>query len=208
MRFAFYLMGPAVQLLPYFVLAWERMARYGLGVRRHPFELVAVEHGGETLYHPQQGLAERDIFVPIALDSPTGVHDVELHCLSPLRIQAQGSLLREHLPFDRLVATLLRRLSMVLYFHQAEALDLDYALWVNEAKSVAAIPRLHWHDMDRWSNRQRKKIHQGGMMGSVKYVNVPDVFLPLLTVGQHLLVGKNTSFGLGRYYWNKKQNES
>ena len=204
LRFAFYLIGPAVQFLPYFVAAWERMAQRGLGFRRSPFTLVAVSHHEATIYHPQQGLLPISAFKPIDLAVPTDLKDVELHWMSPLRLQVQSKALREHLPFDRLVSSLLRRLSMVLYFHQAESLELNYAHWVNVARSVPSISALHWHEMDRWSNRQKKKIQQGGMMGQVKYISVPSAFLPLITVGQHVLVGKNTSFGLGRYYWNKK----
>ena len=76
----------------------------------------------------------------------------------------------------------------------------DYNEFLSQASAVKMTnSNLTWKDWTRWSNRQRSSMKFGGLVGSITYENVPASFLPFLELGEKLQVGKQTSFGLGRY---------
>jgi len=56
-----------------------------------------------------------------------------------------------------------------------------------------------WHDWERYSSRQKERMAFGGIVGEAEYKGPLGAFLPYLTFGQWTHVGKNATFGLGRY---------
>ncbi len=59
---------------------------------------------------------------------------------------------------------------------------------------------LRWVEWTRYSSRQRTHMQLGGLLGQLR-LSGPGVapLWPLIALGQWLHLGKNTSFGLGRY---------
>ena len=56
-----------------------------------------------------------------------------------------------------------------------------------------------WQDWEHYSSRQRERMAFGGIVGEAEYKGPLGAFLPYLTFGQWTHVGKNATFGLGRY---------
>ena len=56
-----------------------------------------------------------------------------------------------------------------------------------------------WHDLPRFSGRQKQWMKFGGLLGSITYAGDLRPFLPFLAVGEWTHVGGKTSFGLGKY---------
>jgi hypothetical protein len=107
----------------------------------------------------------------------------------------------ERLEFHHVIRNLLRRLASLAYFHSGidpEAFDFRGA--IREAERVASDGgRLHWQDWERYSGRQGRRLLMGGLVGRIKFKEVPPEFWGLLATGEQLHVGKLASFGLGRY---------
>ena len=59
--------------------------------------------------------------------------------------------------------------------------------------------RLVWRDWTRFSSRQQQKMTLGGVIGEWTLSGTLTPFLPFLRLGEWLHVGKEASFGLGRY---------
>ncbi|MFN3466207.1 MAG: CRISPR system precrRNA processing endoribonuclease RAMP protein Cas6 [Candidatus Brocadiales bacterium] len=134
----------------------------------------------------------------ISKDSP----DLTLRFLTPTRIKYNESL-TDQLPFHVLIRNLLRRISALSYFHCGQRLDLDFKGLIERAKEVETVSSdLRWTDWERYSTRQASRMKLGGITGTATY-NLPIILLkelwPMLKLGQHIHVGKGTSFGLGRY---------
>ena len=58
---------------------------------------------------------------------------------------------------------------------------------------------LHWYDWERYSGRQEARMKMGGLMGGTSFRGDLAPLWPLIAMGEHLHVGKGTSFGLGKY---------
>lgn len=210
--FQFTLFGAAIEYLPYLILSWEQMGLQGLGKDRLPMRLLAVRllslSGGpaQVIFTPGHTLQGTPDQWGVALNTLVPAHPSKrkttllIHWQTPVRLSASsGPVLRE-IPFSLLLSGLLRRLSMLAYFHAGIQADVDFRALTEGAASLRIVhSELRWQNLPRYSNRQKKFMNFGGLTGSLGYEAGACAFLPLLRLGQWLHVGKNTSFGLGQY---------
>ncbi|HLF85610.1 MAG TPA: CRISPR system precrRNA processing endoribonuclease RAMP protein Cas6 [Nitrospiria bacterium] len=122
-----------------------------------------------------------------------------MNFLTPTRIVVNEDLVVD-LEFHHLIRSLLRRISTLSYFHCEKRLELDFKGMIERAQDVKAKKRdLSWYDWERYSARQDVRMKMGGILGSVTFSGDLAEFMPYLLLGEHLHVGKGTSFGLGKY---------
>lgn len=214
--FGLVLVGGGIAYLPYFVLAFEKLGRQGLGRTRSPATLTGVwtaGHAGEkeialweagSLRRDWKRLGLRQAqALPAANGDPAAV---TAHFQTPTRLKYQGKYLQEAPPFHVLFRALLRRVSSLSYFFGGRPWDIDYRGWIEKAKQVRLeAADVRWQDWERYSTRQRRYMNLGGVLGRLTYRAAPALggdltpFLPLLRLGELLHVGKGTSFGNGLY---------
>ena len=104
------------------------------------------------------------------------------------------------LPFHVFLQRLLGRISSLSYFHCGESLEMDFKDFIAQATLVEITKsRLSWYDWTRYSSRQDRRMKLGGLLGSVTYSGELEPFLPFIALGQYVHVGKNATFGLGKY---------
>jgi hypothetical protein len=129
-----------------------------------------------------------------------------LSFLTPTRIAYNGRL-GLNLEFHILIRNLLRRLSLLSYFHgRGQKLDLDFKGIIEEAKGVkVADRRLGWHHWERYSGRQEQRIDMGGFVGEITFEGPVAPFMAFIKSGEILHVGKGTAFGLGGYEIEQRQ---
>ncbi|MDA8241177.1 MAG: CRISPR system precrRNA processing endoribonuclease RAMP protein Cas6 [Nitrospiraceae bacterium] len=130
----------------------------------------------------------------------TTLKQLSMTFLTPTRINYRGSLTLD-LEFHILIRNLLRRISLLSYFHCGEdPADVDFKGLIHLAEGVEVKERnLQWYDWERYSARQDTRMKMGGFTGSVTFSGNIGPFLSLLKAGEVLHVGKGTSFGLGKY---------
>lgn len=206
-RLGFTLFGRGNAQLAYFVAALERAARAGIGPGRGRLALDAVEQEREPgsgrwhdIYLPGAPLDPLAPACPEPGAPPTAGVRVVLE--TPLRLKAESEPARPSaFRFGTFYSHLLRRVSMLAYFHTGEALEMDFAAAVREARAVPlAGAKLAWHDMQRHSARQNRQVPLGGLTGSFELA--PQELAPfwlMLWLGRFTHVGAATSMGLGAY---------
>ncbi len=204
--FGLTLIGRAIDYLPYFIYAFEELGRAGLGKGRAKFELVEVGFNEETIYDSEtktlktfkSGVLSLE---PDLLNSETDNSEpITLHFLTPTRIVYNGHLTLD-LEFHILVRNLLRRLSLLYYFHcNGDPSEWDFSGIIKKAERVKVSGRgLRWHEWERYSARQKTRMNMGGFVGGITFEGVVGPFMDLIRAGEVLHVGKGTGFGLGRY---------
>ncbi len=197
------LIGQAAELQAYATLAVERMAAAGLGARRVPFELARVE-----------ALAADGSWLPLSTHGPAAVPlsppprdgaglvragRATLHLRTPLRLKERGGL-ADTVDFRSLTFAMIRRVLELAYFHvPGAAIDWSFRPLLDRAATLRSTPRLTWHDWDRYSNRQQRKVTLGGLLGTLEIEGEIDAGLAhLLRAAEILHAGKGATFGLGK----------
>lgn len=212
LEFRLLLIGRAMDYLPYFVYAFVHLGERGIGCGKGKFVLeriaalngtdltVIYESGEETLRQPpafSMADAVRRRCEELAHSS-----ELSLHFATPARIKFDGHLTNK-IEFHHLVRSLLRRVSSLSYFHCGRRLDLDFKGLTDRAQDVKTVSSdLRWHDWERYSSRQKQRMNMGGLVGRATFAGDFREFLPLLTFGEVIHVGKAASFGLGKYQIN------
>jgi hypothetical protein len=204
LSFGFVLAGRALAQLPFAVLAWQRAFLHGVGRGDGTAQLARVAllgpKGEETVFTAEEGRI-RTHEAEVAL-TPASQEQKEIRLIfhTPLRLQHNGAPLGpDRLAARDLLVALVRRIALMAEFHTAQPLRVDFAQLAQQAQTVESRMKLQWRDWTRWSNRQQQKMALGGVVGEWALRGDLAPFLPFLQLGQWLHVGKNATFGLGRY---------
>jgi len=194
------LMGKALPQLPLIILAWERALGGGLG-KTSPSrcELVSVHSEGDDEAIYTSGGKIRGHHHARA-DTSTLSSEVALEFTTPLRLQKLGNNvgLRE-LDARTLLIALARRYQLLCDTQLENSPQADFAALSAAAQQIRIKADMHWHDWERYSNRQQQAMKLGGLRGRLELTGDLSPFAQLLALGQWLHVGKETVFGLGRY---------
>lgn len=193
------LIGKGTDLFPYFLYAFEQMGRIGAGKGRGKFTVEEVKDlDGITLY--RQGRFYGFPKVTFWHELRNGSGDlVKLNFLTPLKVKFSERFCSV-LEFHVLMRALLRRISLLSYFHCGCELQLDFKGLIELSQKVkTVINNLKWVDWYRYSSRQKRKLLIGGIIGEVVFEGRLGTFWPFLSLGEWIHVGKGTSFGFGKY---------
>lgn len=115
--------------------------------------------------------------------------------MTPLTQKYQGEFLREF-QMDAITKSIQRRLYMLNCFE-----GKDTESFYNEILEVPAIVSQKSNEIKvaRYSSRQDTKMMLKGIKGEIVLDEIPDELLELYLAGELIHIGKNTSFGFGRY---------
>ena len=211
LTFELTLIGKAIDYLPYFIYAFERMGTLnGIGSGRRfgngRFEIESVgwidADGSEKPVYDGKKKVLSNAFHPLTIrDFPETSNGrlITVRYLTPTRITFDHQL-HTYPEFHVVIRNLLRRLSNLAYFHCGQELKLDFKGIIESATQVETKDgQVKWKDWERYSARQDAKMKMGGFVGEVEYRGGLTEFVPLLKLGERLNVGKGTAFGLGKY---------
>lgn len=212
LTFDLILVGKAIDLLAYFVVAFQEAGRMGIGRGRGRFALQQVEtvpfdsgSSAEAIY-----IASRPSMI-VKRNSTVRFEDIEkraqtladdqvsLKFLTPARIKHDGHFISQP-PFHVIIRNVLRRVSSLYYFHCGEQWEFDYRGTIERAKEIRSDElNTRWVDWERYSGRQNERMKLGGFVGETAYKGDLSEFRPLLLLGQLVHIGKACVFGNGRY---------
>lgn len=208
--FGLTLIGEAAKKLPYFIYAFELMARHGLGVARQSFSVAEVFHldaynHKTTVYTPdlpkilpfqETSLA---VLVEARLNKLQFSQVLQIDFQTPMRIRRNRELL-EKITFSEFFKQCSLRLKFLAEIY-GQRLEYDYETLRSDAELVETLSDNLWrHGLSRYSNRQDKKFDLDGMLGKIEFgLRSPGMFLPFIVAGEFLNVGSASSLGLGKY---------
>jgi len=198
MYFDFTLFGDT-NCLPYLIYAFQIMGKNGFGKNREKFELISVK----DKYTRKEAFVDGSLNMKhIIVRDLCEISSVNLKSNSklfisfytPIRILKDKKILKE-IDLSTLKENLRRRYTNVMqlygYFNEFDLSELELLeLEVLETK---------YKRWNRYSNRQKKKIHQDGVYA--KWILFPNSLknYALLKAYSILHLGKSNTFGLGKF---------
>jgi CRISPR-associated endoribonuclease Cas6 len=229
--FGLTLIGRAIDYLPYFIYTFDELGKMGIGKGRGKYELKTVKsqeskvgasgplaqdnYGNAIIYSSDTKTLKS--FTPSSLSFPRKwesslnfkskegeaaprPYSLTLNFLTPARLIYDGHLTLD-LEFHMLIRQLLRRISLLSYFHcGTDMSDWDFKGIIEKAIKVTVKKRnLKWYEWERYSARQDTRMNMGGFVGEISFEGDVGPFMPLINAGEVLHVGKGTGFGLGKY---------
>jgi hypothetical protein len=207
------LIGKAIDLLPSMIYAFSLFGeRVGLGTARGKFVLRQVSDSEGSKVYEDRSQQVKDFFRIFTFqqfsDIPHMSPTFALNFVTPTRIMTSYATRSRHLvrvretnDFWTLIETLYHRLVTLSSLYCGSGI-LDYSqhrLPLKPTTVSLVDSTIRWQDWERISSRQNTLMKLGGFVGKATFAGKLDEFLPLLRLGEHLHVGKNTSFGLGQY---------
>lgn len=198
------LIGKAVEYLPYFIFTFKELGNIGIGRGRGTYELDKIYNSSQEKIYDSLDDTIRISGLRTTCDwfvntSSSESDCISLHFITLTRIKFRDDLITRP-EFHVLVRSLLHRISALSYFHCGVELKLNYHSLISRAEEIT-IKRanLKWVDWERYSSRQDTKMKLGGFVGEITYNGNIDPFLSLFLTGQYVHIGKNCTFGLGKY---------
>jgi len=196
------LIGKSIDYLPYFIYTFIELGKRGIGKGNGRYLLEEVRDlNGKVIFSSEDNTLKNGYSI-LQFDDITSQNNsgkISLSFLTPTRIKFDERLTLD-LEFHVLIRNLLRRISLLSYFHCGEELNLNFREVIEMAKEVQTLSKnLRWHDWERYSNRQKTRMNMGGFMGEIAYEGDLDQFHLFLKLGEYIHLGKGSSFGLGKY---------
>lgn len=206
-HFQLVLLGAAVPLLPYFVLAVNEWWELGIGpghvmtglqsaVAVHPFtgeRHTIFEEGASRLTPPQWEVTVEQLLAA----APPPARELQVQFLTPTVLRFQGKPLAVP-QFAPLVATLARRAEALCRHHALPAVVADAPALIRSSREVALRS---WEggteQRRRYSSRQWRSMCVEGFVGTAVFEGELAPYLPLLKLGEYMHVGKGAVMGLG-----------
>jgi hypothetical protein len=198
------LYGHGQRYFPYMVHALQNAGLDGIGNQQLAFVLhkitdISLQADGDVIYQKGELLPQAAAESPAI---PAMPNQIELYFPTPLRIKQDSKNLTSHdFSFGAFFGALLRRISMLSYFHTDTPLETDFAALTAKARTVRfSAQQLKWFDWTRYSSRQQTEMQMGGLLGSVNLdMQGLEEFWPYLWLGQWTHVGKGATMGMGAY---------
>ena len=207
LTFELVLIGKAINYLPYFVYAFDRLGNHGIGKGRGRFKIAKITDtlspNEESVYDPITSQFDQNYttitpqkFLTKENKTP---QRITFNFITPTRIKYENKY-TSNPEFHVLIRTLLRRISSLSYFHTKTELEIDYKKLIEESQKIkTAAKKIKWYVFERYSARQDTKMNLDGFTGQMTFEGDFTQFLPYLKLGEYIHIGKNTSFGLGKY---------
>jgi len=205
LMFGLILFGKATEYLPYMIYTFIELGKNGIGKGRGQFKLKEVTDEKDKIIYDGQSetFKNEDSLVEIPSVNAKGIKTLKVSFLTPTRIKYEGHY-TDVPEFHIIIRALLRRISSLMYFYCGIGLEIDFQGLISLSKNVIIQEKnLNWIDWERYSSRQDTRMKLGGFVGDIVYEGDFTPFWQFLTLGEYTHIGKNCTFGLGKYEINR-----
>lgn len=221
-EFGLVLIGQALDFVPYFVLSFRELATGGLGLNRAKCNLERIEQikefpnkgdfqdcRTEVVYSAKDQLFRAAQFVSANEWIKSRLHNVvdpkcdgavqhlTIRFLTPTFLRVDGDVI--HRPdYHHVFKRLRDRINALNTFYGDGPLGADFSGLGKRAEKVRTIScDAEWIERSRTSSKTRQRHELSGFVGEATYEGNLAEFLPWLTMGELVHVGKHTAWGNG-----------
>ncbi len=207
LEFHLILFGKTIVYFSQFLQAVYQLGMVGIGKAHARYEVMSVKNTeGREILRGTEVLMERYQVRTLwdyvrcrqkNLSGYTGLNHIRFK--TPVTLKYRGENQRT-LSLEAVIPALCRRIYMLDCF---EGLACDLLQWRGTYPGVLAE---HSEPISvyRYSSTQDQKMPLRGIKGELHLEEIPEELISLLLAGEVTHIGKNTSFGFGRYYISRQ----
>lgn len=214
LEFNLLLFGRSIIYFTQFVHAFSYLGIQGLGKNHVPFSVRSVTNSrrqividGNNIYKERLQIMMVADYVRYRLrpgmrenrhNLSLGNDKEKLIFHSPLALKYRGEMQEEFLP-EAVLAAVERRLYILNCFEGRKEEGDYHRIDIKGHVPVLIDQRAYTERVDRYSGTHDRKVSFYGIKGYCSLSGIDDIARTLLTAGELVHIGKNTSFGFGRY---------
>lgn len=207
LRFQLILFGRTIVYFNQYMQAFYALGMEGIGKEHTRYRIQSVTNtqneplfsSNSAVYMKNYNVQTLDTYVMYRMNEINSL-DCQNRLIfhTPATLKYQGKFLKSY-NMEAIWNAILRRIYMLECFE-----GLTYTVYdVEELKDIV-LPDIVEQEMrsvsvQRYSSTQDRKMILSGIKGIVQLDLIPDQMLPFLIAGELMHIGKNTSFGFGRY---------
>ena len=199
------LFGKTIVYFNLYMQALFALGQQGLGKNRGHFEIVSVTNSekvpilkdGRNLYMENYRVCTVKDYVEYRMKNSglVGHTKAVMKFQSPLALKYNGEML-EDFAMIPVIESVMRRIFILDCFENHDLPMLSCPEELIPRITESFVRRV---SVPRYSSRQDTKMVFDGINGEAVIEELSDEILPVLFAGEILHIGKNTSFGFGRY---------
>jgi hypothetical protein len=200
------LIGRGNEYLPYVLHAFDEAGKQGIGEKRGKLKFKTLsqwnphENRWDRVYTPANGLSPHPPLTPKIPSIPS--EKVKITFITPMQLKRDGKAVQsDQMEFHDLFRSLLRRVSMLSYFHGEGLYEPDFRALTSAAMKIPLLQRtLRYKTFYRYSTRQNRGMKTPGFVGEIVLSTEHlSPFWPYLVIGEQINTGGFTSIGLGKF---------
>lgn len=200
LEFNLILFGKTIVYFSQFLQAFYQLGVFGLGKGHAKYEIVSVTNtvGKDILKGHDICMEHYKIqtiwdYVTYRLNQRSVTENV-IRFKTPAALKYQGQMQKE-LSMEAIIPAVLRRIYILDCF---EGLNCEEMRWHREyPEAILENPRQV--TVYRYSSTQNQKVPLRGVKADLRLSEIQEELLQVLLAGELIHIGKNTSFGFGRY---------
>lgn len=201
LSFTVVLFGSTIQSLSLVIYALQKAFDYNVGHGKAELISVSALNFTEPMQIYGAGISSVASHPSDTIVSVPQEDSLTIELETPLRLQQNSIPIEpEDITARAFFSTLLRRVALLLEFHSSTPLRVDFFDLTKQTEKIQVNKDLIWKDWIRYSSRQKQKMHLGGVTGKLSFTGLSSLWRTLLVAGEYTHVGKNASFGLGKYH--------
>ncbi len=203
LQFNLILFGKAIVYFSQILNAFYALGQCGVGKDHSRYEIAQITNTkGDPILHGNDvqmaryevsRLHEYTTFRKKQLEQ-TGMEG-RIRFKTPLTLKYQGEFLKKF-QIRPILESIRRRIYMLNCF---EGIADDIEAWEPDAVPIQRSSEQRMIEVPRYSSHQNSRMVLRGIEGELELENVAPEALELLLAGELVHIGKNTSFGFGRY---------
>ncbi|TSA24209.1 CRISPR system precrRNA processing endoribonuclease RAMP protein Cas6 [bacterium] len=194
----FMFIGKICNQLPQLIHGLLRIQKYALIAAKYSYNMqinTIKNQDGILTYDKKIGKIDLPNLCEIGIEKRSA-KKLKIHIETPFRVKYRNQFLRKFI-WHAFIHSLYERLKYINNYFCAS--DLKLHLLRKNYDIQVITDNTTWKEQYRKSHIQKQKMSFGGLVGDIIIENVDEDTYALLKLGELFHVGKQTTFGLGKY---------
>ena len=198
--FQLILFGKTIVYFSQFLQAVFQLGHAGIGKEHSTYDIVSIKNTRSKEMLKGQDILMEHYEVETVGDyvgrrlNKQGTWEKSIRFKTPVTLKYRGEF-QNNLSLEAVLPAIFRRIYILDCFEGLDCGEMEWkGDWLETVKSEARMITVY-----RYSGTQDQKVALRGVKGQLVLSDFPEEMLPVLLAGEVTHIGKNTSFGFGRY---------